>query len=76
MVGRTTKYQKMKQADDPNKARLVWGCHVYLREDGTLEMKVLGETGHAMAMAALDELRRIERLRREPAYSFKVTEFS
>jgi len=71
-----TKYQKMKQADDPEKARLVWGCHVFLREDGTLEMKVLGETGHAMAMAALEKLRHIERLRREPAYNFKAGEFS
>ncbi len=57
----TTEYRPMKQPDEPDKARLVWCCHVFLREDWILEMKVLGETGHQMAMAALEKLRHIER---------------
>jgi hypothetical protein len=41
-----------------------------MREDGTLEVHVKGQTGHQMMKAAMDELRAIERLRQEPAYNF------
>lgn len=49
----------------------VWGCHVALREDGTFEISVKGETGLHMLSAALDALRRIDRLRTEPKFEFR-----
>lgn len=49
----------------------VWGCHVFMREDGTFEMSVKGETGLAMLSAALDALRRIDKLRSEPRLEYR-----
>jgi hypothetical protein len=42
-----------------------------MREDGTFEMSVKGETGLAMLSAALDALRRIDKLRSEPSFEFQ-----
>ncbi|WP_281850042.1 hypothetical protein [Dyella sp. GSA-30] len=49
---------------------VVWGCQVFMREDGTLETYFEGQTGLQMMGAAINELHAIERLRREPAYDF------
>jgi len=49
---------------------IVWSASIAMREDGTLEVNVKGETGHHMAMAAIDALRSIDRIRQEPALSF------
>lgn len=49
---------------------IVWSASIAMRADGTLEVHVKGETGHQMMKAAMDELRAIERLRKEPAYNF------
>ncbi|APG03292.1 hypothetical protein BJI69_04795 [Luteibacter rhizovicinus DSM 16549] len=49
---------------------IVWSASIAMRADGTLEVHVKGETGHQMMKAAMDELRAIERLRKEPAYTF------
>lgn len=57
-------------ADGKNQSPMVWGCHLFLREDGTFEMDFKGETGFQMAMAAMDALHRIDRVRREQAYDF------
>jgi len=51
---------------------IAWGCNVFMRQDGTLEMEVIGETGQQMMKAAMDALHAIHRLRQEPAYNFGV----
>lgn len=48
----------------------VWGCHVFMREDGTFEMSVKGETGLEILAAAFEALRRIDKLRRERPFEF------
>lgn len=49
---------------------IVWSASIAMREDGTLEVNVKGETGHHMAKAAMDALRSLDRIRQEPALSF------
>jgi hypothetical protein len=53
-----------------SEAPVVWGCTVLMREDGSFETDSKGETGHLMLKAAIDVLRRLDTLRREPAYDF------
>jgi hypothetical protein len=50
----------------------VWECNVLMREDGTFEMSVKGETGLEMLTACLDALRRIDRLRAETSFDFRT----
>lgn len=50
----------------------VWGCHVFMREDGSFEMSVKGETGLEMLRASLEALRRIDRLREEPRFEYRA----
>lgn len=49
---------------------IAWSSSIAMRADGTLEVHVKGQTGHQMMKAAMEELRAIERLRKEPAYNF------
>lgn len=53
-----------------SEAPVVWGCTVLMREDGSFETDSKGETGHLMLKAAIEALRRLDTLRREPAYDF------
>ena len=57
-------------AGDVSPSPIVWSASIAMREDGTLEVNVKGETGHHMAKAAMDALRSIDRIRQEPALSF------
>ena len=49
---------------------IAWGCYVYMREDGSFATEFKGETGFQMMTAAMDALRSIDRVRREPAYDW------
>jgi hypothetical protein len=42
-----------------------------MREDGTFEVSVKGETGLHMLSAAMDALRRLDRLRAEPRFELR-----
>ncbi len=53
-----------------SKSPIAWGCSIFMRQDGTLEMNIKGQTGQQMMKAAMDELHAIHRLRQEPAYGF------
>lgn len=55
---------------EASESPIVWGCHVFMREDGTLETDFKGETGFQMMKAAIEALHMIERLRREQPYGF------
>jgi len=55
-----------RQSESP----VVWGCHVFMREDGSFETEFKGETGSQMMKAAIDTLHTINRLRAEPACNF------
>lgn len=54
-------------------SQIVWGCFVYMREDGSFETEFKGETGHMMMSAAIDVLHKIRRLREEPACTFGLS---
>lgn len=56
----------------PEEAPEAWSCRVAYRTDGTFEMEVKGETGLQMLTAALDALRRVDRLRAEPAFVYQL----
>ena len=53
-----------------NPSPIAWGCSIFMRHDGTLEMEVTGQTGQQRMKAAMNELHAIHRLRQEPAYNF------
>jgi hypothetical protein len=59
-----------------NPSPIAWGCSIFMRQDGTLEMEVTGQTGQQMMKAAMGELHAIHRLRQEPAYNFGVEQSS
>lgn len=67
----TITYRPKNHIKGAEEAPEVWGCHVAMREDGSFEISVKGETGLHMLSAAMDALRRIERLRAEPGFEFR-----
>ena len=67
----TITFRPKNHVEGSEEAPEVWGCHVVLREDGTFEVGVKGETGLHMLSAAVDALRRIDRLRAEPKFEFR-----
>lgn len=67
----TITYRPKNHIEGAEEAPEVWGCHVAMREDGSFEITVKGETGLHMLSAAMDALRRIERLRAEPRFEFR-----
>jgi hypothetical protein len=67
----TITYRPKDHVDGSEEAPEVWGCHVVLKEDGSFEVSVKGETGLHMLSAAIEALRRIDRLRVEPKFEFK-----
>jgi hypothetical protein len=67
----TITYRPKDHVEGSEEAPEVWGCHVALKEDGSFEVSIKGETGLHMLTAAIDALRHIDRLRAEPRFEFR-----